>query len=84
MARNLIKLLNQYDLREKIVAYVKAEGANLNAITTALKSMVNCEVLGLEETFQGTCFGHAFLKHVNMGQLYIFLVNQPSLINKSA
>jgi hypothetical protein len=61
MARNLIKLLDQYDLRKKIVTYVKDEGANLNDMTT-LKSMVNCEVLGMEESFQGICFGHAFSK----------------------
>jgi hypothetical protein len=67
MARNLIKLLNQYDLRRKLVAYVKDEGANLNAMTTALKSMVDCEVLGLEESFQGTCFNHAFFKACQYG-----------------
>jgi hypothetical protein len=33
MAKKLTKLLNQYDLRKKIVAYVKDEGANLNAMT---------------------------------------------------
>jgi len=55
-------LLNQYDLRKKIIAYVKNEGANLNAMTTALKFVVDCEVLGLEESFQRTCFGHAFFK----------------------
>ncbi len=60
MARNLIELLDQYDLRKKIVAYVKGEGANLNAMTTVLKFVVNYEVFGLEESFQGTCFGHAF------------------------
>jgi diacylglycerol kinase family enzyme len=60
MARNLIKLLNQYDLRKKIVAYVKDEGANLNAMTTTLNFVVDCEVLGLEDSFQGICFGHAF------------------------
>jgi hypothetical protein len=51
MARNLIELLDQYNLRKKIVAYVKDEGANLNAMTIALKSVVNWEVLGMEESF---------------------------------
>jgi hypothetical protein len=27
-----------------------------------LKLVVNCEVLGVEESFLGTCFGHAFSK----------------------
>ncbi len=34
MARNLFKLLDQYDLRKKIVTYVKDEGVNLNVMTT--------------------------------------------------
>jgi hypothetical protein len=67
MGRNLTELLDQYDLRKKIVANVKDEGANLNAMTTTLKSMVNCEVLGIEESFQGTCFGHAFFKACQYG-----------------
>ncbi len=47
---------------------MKDEGANWNVITTTIKSMMNCEVLGMEESFQSTCFGHAFFKHANMGQ----------------
>jgi hypothetical protein len=31
-----------------------------------LKFVVKCEILGLDEIFQGICFGHAFPKHVNM------------------
>ncbi len=31
-------------------------------MTTTLKSIVKCDMLGLEESFQGTCFGHAFSK----------------------
>ncbi len=46
----------------KKIAYVKDEGSNLNTITTVLKSIVSCDMLGLEESFQGTCFGHAFSK----------------------
>jgi hypothetical protein len=53
MARNLTKLLGQYDLRKKIVAYAKDEGANLNAMKTILIFVMNCEVLGMEESFQG-------------------------------
>jgi hypothetical protein len=40
---------------------------NLNAMTYALKSIVSCESLGLEESFQGTCFGHAFEKACQYG-----------------
>jgi hypothetical protein len=67
MVRNLIELLDQYDLKKKIIAYVKDEGANLNVMTTTLKFVVNCEVLGMEESFQGTCFSHAFSKTYQYG-----------------
>ncbi len=38
------------------------ERSNLNTMTIILKSIISCEVLGLWESFQGTCFKHAFLK----------------------
>jgi hypothetical protein len=41
---------------------MKGECANLKAMTSTLKFVVNCELLGLEEKIQGTCFGHAFSK----------------------
>jgi hypothetical protein len=31
-------------------------------MTIALKSIVSCDMLGLEENFQGNCFGHGFSK----------------------
>ncbi len=69
LARNLIELLDAYGLRNKIITYVKDEGSNLNTLTNALKFVVKCETLGLEESFYGTCFGHFFPKHANMPQL---------------
>jgi hypothetical protein len=37
--------------------------SNLNAmIVIASKSIVKCQVLGLNENFQGICFGHVFSK----------------------
>jgi len=48
---NLIDLLDAYDLRNKIITYEKDEGSNLNTLTSALKSVVKCETLGLEESF---------------------------------
>jgi hypothetical protein len=74
MAKKLLKLLDQYDLRKKIVAYCKDESANLNAMTTILKFVVNCEVVGMEESFQGTCFGHAFSKACQYGINNFFFV----------
>jgi len=61
-AKSLTKLLDKYVLRKKIIVYVKDERSNFNAMTSALKSVVNCEYLGIEENFQGTCFGNAFSK----------------------
>jgi hypothetical protein len=44
-------LFDQYGLRNKIIAYVKDKGSNLNTMTIALKSIVKCEALGLNENF---------------------------------
>ncbi len=62
LAKNLTKLLASYALERKIIIYVKDEGSNLYTMTTTLKSMVSCDMLGLEESFQGICFEHAFYK----------------------
>jgi hypothetical protein len=62
LARNLSKLLDSYNLRKKIIVYVKNEGVNVDAMTMAFKIVINCDILGLEESFNGTCFGHVFSK----------------------
>jgi hypothetical protein len=62
LASNLTKLFNQYGLKRKIIAYVKDEGSNLNAVTTVLRSIVKCEVLSLGESFQVTYFGNVLKK----------------------
>jgi hypothetical protein len=54
----MINLLDQYGLKKNIIAYVKDERSNLSAMTTTLKSIMRCEILCLDESFQGTCFGH--------------------------
>jgi hypothetical protein len=41
--------------------------SNINAMTYALKFVLSCESLGLEESFQGTCFGRAFSKACQYG-----------------
>ncbi len=41
---------------------MKDEGSHWNTLTNVLKSVVKCETLGLEESFQGTYFGHVFSK----------------------
>jgi hypothetical protein len=62
LAKNSTKLLDNYALKRKIIAYVKDEGSNLNTMTTILKSIVCWDKLGLEENFQGVYFGHTFSK----------------------
>jgi hypothetical protein len=65
LTRNFIELLDAYGLRNKImIAYVKDEGSNVNTLINALKSVVKCETLGLENNFQKTCFGHVFFQSV--------------------
>ncbi len=51
LAINLIELLVTYVLRNKIIAYVKDEGSNLNTLTNVLNFVVKCETLSLEESF---------------------------------
>jgi hypothetical protein len=46
-AKKLTKLLEQY---------------GLNAMTIALKLIMHCEILSLDESFKGTFFGHVFSK----------------------
>jgi uncharacterized protein YqgQ len=62
LVRSLTKLLKKYGLRKKIIAYLKNEGSNLNAMAIELEAVLNYESLGLEERFQNICFGHAFSK----------------------
>jgi hypothetical protein len=44
------------------LAYVKYERSNLDAMIVALKWVVDCETLGVNESFQSTHFGHVFSK----------------------
>jgi len=40
LVRSLIELLNKYGLRKNIIAYVKNEGSNLNAMTIVLQVVI--------------------------------------------
>ncbi len=62
MVKKFTKLLDNYALRRNNITYVMDEGSNLNTMTTTLKSIVSCDMLGLEESFQDIYFGHAFFK----------------------
>jgi len=71
---------------------VKDEGANLNAMTMVLKIVINCDILGVEESLNGTCSVHVFSKTCQYATTEkikyarirsSFLSNQCSLIFKN-
>jgi hypothetical protein len=49
-------------LRKKIIIDVKDDTSNLNTMIASLKFVVSCDILGLTQSFEGCCFGHAFSK----------------------
>jgi hypothetical protein len=51
LTKNLIKLLDIYELRKKIIIYVKDEKFNQNIMIVTLKLVVSYEMLGLGESF---------------------------------
>ncbi len=64
---NLSNLLDSFGLRKKIIAFVKDQGANLNVMTLTLRFVVSYDILGLEESFNRSCFGHVFSKACQYG-----------------
>ncbi len=68
MARNLIELFYHYDFfKKKVVAYVKDEGENLNAMTRALKLWWIVKFLVWRRVSKVLALVTHFLKHVDMG-----------------
>jgi len=59
--------LDSFGLRTKIITFVKDEVLNLNAMTFALRFLMSCDILGLKESFNGSCFGHVFFKGCQYG-----------------
>ncbi len=56
-------------------------------MTVVLKFVVKCEVLSIDESFQGACFGHAFSKACqydtidkNICRNFKFISNQICLV----
>lgn len=47
LARNLIKLLDQFGLIKKIIAIVKNEGSSMINVSFVLKFIVSYEIFGL-------------------------------------
>jgi hypothetical protein len=64
----LTKLLDNYALRRRIIAYVKDEGSNFNIMIITLKSIVSCDMLGLEEIFRALVLDVHFPRFSNMLQ----------------
>jgi hypothetical protein len=67
LAKKLIKSLDINGFRKKIVTYVNLKNTsfdlwmfNFNTMIATLKSIVNSDVLGLEESYHETYFGCAF------------------------
>jgi hypothetical protein len=57
-------LLDSFGLLDKVIAYVKDEGSNLNSLIFSLTSIVSCSIFQLACPFVGSCFGHAMSKVV--------------------
>jgi len=55
-------LLYSFGLLDKVIAYVKDEGFNLNILIFALTYIVSRFALQLTCQFVGSCFGHAMSK----------------------
>jgi hypothetical protein len=51
LTKDLTKLFGKYDLRKKIIAYVKNERSNLNTMIITLKFIVSYDILGLPKSF---------------------------------
>ncbi len=55
-------LLVQYNLLDKIIAYVKDKGANMNTFIVALINIVSCVFFWLPQPYATSCYGHAMSK----------------------
>jgi hypothetical protein len=55
-------LFYSFSFRKKIIAFVKNEGTNLNVMISTLMFVVSYDIMGLEESFNGSCFGCVFSK----------------------
>jgi hypothetical protein len=75
LAKNLIKLFGQYELKRKLIAYVKNERSNLDTITIVFKFIVKCEAFSLNESFHSNFFWHAFFKACQYSLMNFFYKN---------
>lgn len=61
------RLLSEFGFFDRVLAYVKDEGANLNTMATALKFAVKCKLLEIDEPYHGTCFMQVISKACQYG-----------------
>jgi hypothetical protein len=62
MVPRLQQLLDKFSLTQKILAYVKDEGSNLQTYANTLNYVFSCVSLVMMEPFDGSCFGHTLSK----------------------
>ncbi len=62
MAPTLQEFFDKFFLMERIIAYLKNEGFNLQSCAIALNSMVSCKSLNMLKCFHGFYFGHTLSK----------------------
>jgi hypothetical protein len=55
-------VLVQYELLDKVLSYVKDEGANLNTFTMILMNIISCAPLMLPQPYAAIYYGHAMSK----------------------
>jgi hypothetical protein len=57
LQKQMTNFLDEYNLRQKMITYLKIEGSNLNVMIIALKSIVNYETMGSRwKKFKGLGF----------------------------
>jgi hypothetical protein len=66
LVKDLIELLDKYDLRNKIIAYVKDEGFDLNIMTIALKFIISCDFLIWQKVYRVAVSAMHFLRLISI------------------
>jgi hypothetical protein len=62
MANHVNFILDSFGLLDKLIAYVKDKGSNMNTLINALKSIVSYSHFQLPTPFIGSCFGYVMSK----------------------
>jgi hypothetical protein len=76
-------LLIEFQLMDKVIAYVIDKGCDLNTIRTKLSLIGTCAPLKLEQPFVGFFLVMQCLKHANMQQMtQSFMWDEGSVIEK--